>query len=356
MEFVALETLDHAKALTDCVYAVYGLTFHRDWVYDPAQLLELNRRRHIRSFLALEGSTVQGHIAWIRPFFELTHKGEPVSDARTGEVGLSIVRPESRSQNIQTQLARRVAQDAMAERAEGAFMKCVTNHVYSQKTALRMGASPLAMFLAGVPRWVVYDQDRASTAQPISTVVMYTVFHPGPGSVLRLPPHLRWMDALVRSTGLPRMLVDGGEVERGETELEVEFQPAKRLAQVHVVHPGEDLVPRVRDVTRWLLGGHMEHVTVYLPADSARVQRDAEAVEEAGLFPAGWIPALHRGGRDVLVYQATACESLDADAIAVHGEQGGVLRDRVLAAWRHRGSVRPPRGASMMPGLSVHPR
>ena len=47
-------------------------------------------------------------------------------------------------------------------------MKCVTNHVYSQKTALRMGASPLAMFLAGVPRWVVYDQDRASTAQPIS--------------------------------------------------------------------------------------------------------------------------------------------------------------------------------------------
>ena len=67
MEFVALETLDHAKALTDCVYAVYGLTFHRDWVYDPAQLLELNRRRHIRSFLALEGSTVQGHIAWINP-------------------------------------------------------------------------------------------------------------------------------------------------------------------------------------------------------------------------------------------------------------------------------------------------
>lgn len=356
MEFVALDTLDHAKALTDCVYAVYGLTFHRDWVYDPAQLLALNRRKHIRSFLAMEGSTVMGHIAWIRPFFELTHGGEPVSDARVGEVGLSIVRPECRSQNIQTQLAQRVVQQAVAERAGGAFMKCVTNHVYSQKTSLRMGATPLAMFLAGVPRWVVYDQDRASSAQPISTVVMYTRFHPGPGTVLRLPPHLRWMQPIVTATGLPRMFVDGGEPERGETTLEVEFQPAKRLAQVHVIHAGEDLVARVRDVNRWLLGGHMEHVTMYLPADSARVQCSAEAIEESGLFPAGWIPGLHRGERDVLLYQSIACEALDADAIQVHGELGGMLRDRVIAAWRHRDSVRPPRGASMLPGVSVHPR
>ena len=50
METGPLRTLDQAKALVDCFYGTYGLTFHRDWVYDPHQLLELNRTGNIVSF------------------------------------------------------------------------------------------------------------------------------------------------------------------------------------------------------------------------------------------------------------------------------------------------------------------
>ncbi len=44
-----LRTLDEAKALVDLVYDTYGLSFHREWMYHPEQMLELNRRGDITS-------------------------------------------------------------------------------------------------------------------------------------------------------------------------------------------------------------------------------------------------------------------------------------------------------------------
>lgn len=358
MELTTLDTLDQAKALVDCVYAVYGLTFHRDHVYVPERMLELNRRGLVRSFLAVEDGAVLGHLGWLRPFFELTRDGEPLADPGIGEAGLSIVRPEARSKHVQTQLAMTMAQWANAHGMHGVFMKCVTNHVFSQRTAANMGARPLALFLAGVPKWVVYDRPTDARESPISTLLHHASLVDAGERVLRLPRHLGWVEAMVRASGLSRRFAEGGAREEAPTDVEVEFQPGKRLAQVHVLRAGPDLAARLAAVGQWLLAGHMEHVSFFLPAGSAQVQAQGRALEEAGLFPAGWIPGLHRGADDVLVYLAIAHRELDVGSIEVFGDDAKRLRDEVVRGWRKSLRRHRPELATTVapPGLSVRPR
>ena len=50
MDFIRLERRDHARALADLVYATYGLTYHRDWLYQPDKLLEAAARTKVHRY------------------------------------------------------------------------------------------------------------------------------------------------------------------------------------------------------------------------------------------------------------------------------------------------------------------
>lgn len=334
MDIRLLSTLDEARALVDCVYAIYGLTFHREYVYRPEQLLELNRADLVRSFIAVEGGKVIGHMGFLRPFFELQRGGVPLADPGIGEAGLSVVRPEAQRSGVQSALGLAMFAWAHDEGKNGGFMKCVTNHTFSQRSALAMGARPLALFLAGVPRWVAHPAHADGPDNPISTLLFYVSLRARPEVVVRPPAGVPWLEALVSGAGLGCRCVVGGPREEAPTDLEVEFQPSKRLAQVHVLRAGPDLAERLDALNRWLLAGHMAHVSVFLPADSAQVQAQAPALAEAGLFPAGFVPQLHAGQRDVWVYSSVGAVTVDLASIEAQGAAGEALRDAVVAGWR----------------------
>ena len=338
MKYGILETLEEARALVDCVYAVYGLTFHREHVYEPERLLELNRQDVIRSFVAIDDDgTVQGHLGWLRPFFDVVPHGDPPSDLRIGEIGLSIVRADRRGKHLQTELGVSMLRWAVANGRLGTFMKCVTLHTHSQRASYGQGGRPLAAFLGGIPKWVVYDGAPGERRDPLSTALFFIKLGATPGNPVLLPEDQPWLEKVVRQVDSEREIcwdAGGREFEQGPTELVYQFQPAKHLAQVHVLRPGEDLLERIGTLGRWLVRGHMKHVTFYMPSDSPQVQRAAPEFPRLGLFPAGWIPCLQPGGRDVLIYQALAYEDLDPDALKLYGPETEVLFQNVVRQWR----------------------
>ena len=97
MDICRLDSLDQARSLVDCAYDVYGLTFHRSWLYEAEGLLEVNRRGDVTSLLAIEDGRVVGHLGLMRPSWDVLHEGAPISDPGLREVGLSIVHPDFRS-------------------------------------------------------------------------------------------------------------------------------------------------------------------------------------------------------------------------------------------------------------------
>jgi len=332
MEVVRLQTLDQAKSLVDCVYAVYGLTFHRPWLYEPEHLLALNRSGEIMSYVALEEGRVIGHLAAIQPYFEVNPDGQAYTEPSFREVGLSIVLPEYRGQKIQAQLGMGMYADMVSQGVAGVMTKCVTNHLKSQNDALAMGGIPVALFLGSIPRWVVYGGEPGQQDQPISTVNMYIPVCGTRPRDLYLPQALDWVSKRFAPLRAERQVRNQGPV-GGSTRIEARWQADRQHAQVHVLEAGVDLVEKLREKVRWLVGGKMAHLTIFLPGDSPAVAAAGPALADLGMFAAGWIPGFYRGGGDALIYQVIAYQTLDPDRVLV-AEPGRSLKNEVVAAWQ----------------------
>ena len=333
MDFIRLEHREHARMLVDLVYATYGLTFHRDWLYNPDRMLELNALGDLTSVVAVDDGKVVGHLAMIRPHFEVEDDHGPVCADNIRECGLSIVHPEYRSKGIQEALALRLSQIAFEDGIRGAIMRCVTHHTYSQRSCRMMGGQPVALLLGSIPRWVSYDHDDPSEREPLSTLLQWVPVHPAEGThALVQPKGMDWMEKAVTGIQETRTAPPTDAVLPEKSELCATWSGARRLAYIHVTRVGSDLVSRLEETCRWLLGGHIAHISVFLPGDVPHVAAVHEDLQRMGLFPGGFIPGYLRGRRDAVIYQALAWSDLSPERIKVlRGDSQDILTS-VLAA------------------------
>ena len=89
---------------------------------------------------------------------------------------------------------------------------------------------------------------------------------------------------------------------------------------------GRDLVSRLEETCRWLLGGHIAHISVFLPGDVPHLAAVHDDLSALGLFPGGFIPGYLRGGRDAVVYQALSWSDLNPDRIkTLKGDSTDIL-------------------------------
>jgi hypothetical protein len=101
---------------------------------------------------------------------------------------------------------------------------------------------------------------------------------------------------------------------------------------VRLLEPGADLIERVHDRVRWMIGGHIEHVTVLLPLSTPGVAAAVPELEARGLFFGGLIPDLE--GHDTVVLEWISAAELDVDQIQVVGDEAVLLKDYVVREWR----------------------
>jgi hypothetical protein len=334
-----ITTLEDSNLVADLVYSTYGLTYHRSFMYDAERLLKLNQTRCLTSMIAVDSASGEavGHQATIRPWFEIAEPLPPGRGAAVHEVGLSIVRPDFRGRGVQDLLAMglRIHQLEANPDARANFMKCLTSSLQSQKSARRFGGRATALFVAGVPAWVVVDGKRDGPKQPLTTVLLHCPALADPARI-RLPvpaAHARFLETLYAAVGLPRDLEPVGAATplTGPTRLRTWFDPARRHGVVQTAQAGAHLAGAIRERVRWLVGGHIEHVTVLLPLTDPAVAACVAELESFGLFFGGVIPDLE--GCDTLVMEWVQAPRLDVDAIVVLGDEGATLKEYVLDQW-----------------------
>ena len=342
VETRALESLDDAKRVGDLVYSTYGLTYHRGWLYEPEMLLKLNRSGALNSMIAIDRSAgsenVIGHIATIRPYFEMLEDEAQAAPPTVLEVGLSIVHPEFRSKNVQNVMSMALLMHGTQrfKGLRGAYMKCVTQHTRSQQSARRFMGRAMAIHLGGVPAWVQCDQ-RESTAGPLTTVAMHCPLGEHAPTTSYVPDaEANLARQLFEAASLSRKFIavrpGAADLPQGETKLTTRFDPARRQGTIRVTEPGHDLVERILDRADWLVGGAMQHVTILLPLSSAAVAAAVPDLQEAGLFLAGFIPDLE--GVDTMILQILDVPEIDLATIETVGDEARTLLSEVFRRWR----------------------
>jgi hypothetical protein len=146
--------------------------------------------------------------------------------------------------------------------------------------------------------------------------------------------HAELLGQLYREMGLPRELdpIAAGASGSGEARVSTWFDPARRQGVVRLLEPGADLVELLDERVRWMIGGHIEHVTVLLPLATPGAAAAVPALEERGLFFGGVIPDLE--GHDTLVLERISATELDTDRIQVVGAEAELLKGYVVEQWR----------------------
>jgi hypothetical protein len=338
IETRAVESREDAEQLGDLVYSTYGLTYHRSFLYDADRVLELSAEGALHSMIAVDGDTgeVVGHQALIRPWFENADPLAPGRGAAVLEDGLSIVRPDQRGRGVQNTLAMALLMHIQPRNPDlrGVYIKCVTTSVASQRSTRHFLGRASALFLAGVPAWVVMDGDKGPK-EPLTTILVHCVV--GDRHPARVPVparHAELLGQLYREMGLPRELdpIAAGASGSGEARVSTWFDPARRQGVVRLLEPGADLVELLDERVRWMIGGHIEHVTVLLPLATPGAAAAVPALEERGLFFGGVIPDLE--GHDTLVLERISATELDTDRIQVVGAEAELLKGYVVEQWR----------------------
>jgi hypothetical protein len=333
-----LRNRDDALRLQDLVYTAYGLTYHRSFMYEPDALLELNARGQIRSMLAVDRSTgaVIGHLGSIRPWFEMLTVEEQLRPTTSVELGLSIVHPERRAQAIQNTLGLATAlhERSVNPNLRSMFTKCLTAHLMSQRSSRRMGGRAGALFLGGVPGWVIRDSERGPV--PMTTVLFHTAMTEYIQRAY-VPEHWAdWVRLLLEPSNQRREVIgvpcDGVRLPSGETQMRTWFEPSRRCGVVRVCTAGQDLVAEVLGKVAWMTRGHMEHISVLLPLDVPEIAAAVPHLEDAGLFLGGYVPDID--GRDCLLLEWQTCDAIDIGKIEVIGDEAFMLLDTVAREWR----------------------
>lgn len=289
--------------------------------------------------LATEGPVghVVGHLATIRPWFEMADPLPAGRGPAVVEVGLSIVHPSRRGQQVQGALALATVLDHGGTNPDlrGFCMKCVTSHPYSQMSSRRFNGRATALFPAGVPAWVHGDASDPGIQIPMTTILLHCPFGEPIERDVPLPEALApFVQALYAWLGLPRRVrpVRSAKLPDGETRIATWFDSARRQGVAAVRSAGPDLAREVLERVDWFIGGHMEHVTVLLPLASPGAAAAVPELEAGGLFFGGVIPDLE--GTDTMVLERVESPQASAEDIHVVGPDAEALRDRVLEGWR----------------------
>ncbi len=335
-----LADLDDARAVAGLVHAAYGFTYHRRALYDPGQLLALNRAGHVRSMLAWSGGRCVGHLALIRPAFELA--GD-LPESTSADVGQCVVHPDAREHGVEARLRA-----AITERARSEGLACLHDRVPVGRTGLQRevleeGGVPTAVFLAGIPVWIRWREQAGADGRPLSTLNWTRPLRAAPPRTLWLPRlDSDLLGEVVERLGLPRTCRPAPENPRPAppTRLVTSFDPVRRQGRIHVVHAGPDVGPRVLEAWASLAAGRLHHVTVLAPLGSPHTAAAVAAWKASGLLFGGLLPETL--GDDQLVLQGIHQSRVETRHLAVVDPLARRLLERAISDWRLARDVRPP--------------
>jgi len=324
---VVVRKMEPADALgvARCVYRCYGYSYLDPMMYRPRQMRRALESGVMRSLVAVAGDEVVGHIA-----MTYEHVGDPVPEG-----GKLVVDPRFRGRHLAEQLGRARLDWARELGLPGLWAECVTNHVFSQREVVSLGAVETGFLVGAQPASVQMQAVANAVEGRHSLMAVYLpVSDPG-GSVLHVPGvHAPLMTRVRDRLGIEREVESEVRPATGRTVARLTVNAAIGLAEIRVERVGADLVDHLADQLDDLSTFDLAVVHVDLPLADPATGWAATSVERLGWSFGAWLPCFSPGG-DVLRLQRLAGRPVDMVHVVCARPEGEEVRDHVLSEW-HR--------------------
>jgi N-acetylglutamate synthase-like GNAT family acetyltransferase len=302
--------------LARLVYRCYGYNYPSEDIYFPDRMAAvIDQGLMHSSVVENEDGELVGHAS-------LTLAN---ADSRIAEAGKLVVDPRYRSHGLAKQLANLRRKSADELKLVGLWSECVSNHPFSQRNQIKLGAHETGIFFGLMPSTVKMTGISSDDDVRGSLVAMYL---PLPGSSARKlycpPRYAPVVREIVEHLDLEREVADLGEVSSPSSHMEVSVDQAANVSVITVENVGEDLLPQLEGRLEDLKCMRIAAVYLDLPLDDAGTADVGEHMAGLGFFFSALLPESGPRG-DMLRLQLLNHQKMHPDHIKVASEWGGRL-------------------------------
>lgn len=313
---------EEALALARLVYRSYGYSYVSEYLYYPERIVARMREGMLCSWVAVsENGELAGHAALMRSG----------PDATAVEWGIAVVDPRWRGLGLLSEISAELMKYAAGTPARVVFVHSVTNHPYTQRSALQLGMEHTALLLGYAPSSLQFRHIHERLLQRESTFIGIRLLKPLPEQPVHLPDrHAEILNQLAQGAGV-RLI---GSAERHcaarmpwNSTFDSMIEPAVNVAYMNLTRIGADLEAALAHERRRLCREKVD--VIYLNIDLTDIAAaDAVDIAEAqGFFLAGLTPM--QPWPYTLTLQYLNNLDFDFDAIQAVGDQAQRLKQYV---------------------------
>jgi anti-sigma regulatory factor (Ser/Thr protein kinase) len=340
-----LETEKEALAVSICAYDIYRYAY-KDVIYYPAQLLENNRLKKMRSLIAVDAAgKIAGHYALMK---------NDISD-RIGELGAAFVRPEFRKHNIFKRLCESMHEGLEEYGVNGVFSLSVTSHAATQKQSERTGRITTGIRIASAPAVFV---EGVKPGERVTSVLNYRQLSERPVREVYLPRRYRGIITrayerlgikIIESEFAPAASMTGqSEAPLNEASLskvQLSKAPLREgvsckndfvwLRSLIEIYGGEHSCGKLHAYFDLALEYKMASIVLSLDIQNPHAPRIAEYAAGLGFFYSGLLPQSLKNGHDALQLQYLNGETINPDKIILHMDSAREIMDFIRSEAPH---------------------
>ena len=290
-------------------FEVYGYSYE-DFVYQPDQLIELNRRGLMRSFVAVaENHEIIGHCAlkWHCP------------DEQIAEKGVFFVRPKFRGGGYAQELNTAVINEARAAGLVGLYGRAVAGHVVSQKVNQSFGFRTCGILIGALPPQIDFKGLTGLIPEKMSGVLIWLQLADARRRTVYIPAGLAApIENIYRTLELPIDIAEPPakpeDTQQPQSDIRLEVSKIMNIATIEVLRVGSDLLTRIRTECRRLFVAQVSAIYLHLNIEHPATPAIVSALKEREFFFSGILPS-SMNGRDALILQRLNSLQIDYSRI-----------------------------------------
>jgi len=284
--------------LARLVYRCYGYSYPSEDIYYPERMAALVESGLMSSVVAVcSAGELVGHAA--ATFAR--------ADARVAEAGKLVVDPRYRSHGLAGRMAALRRQRAEEMGLCGLWTECVTNHPFSQKNQIKLGAVETGIFLGIVPADLQMTKitpggpDREPSRG--SLVSMYLGISPAPRRKAHVPQRYRpLLQDIVCRLRVEREFVAGSQPSNEDSVMSVAVSTEMNIGVITVERVGSDLLAHLERRVADLLRMRVAAIYLDLPVADPGTAYCGDHISGLGFFFSALLPESAKDG-DVLRMQ-----------------------------------------------------
>ena len=308
---------EEAVEVSKCAYAAYHYTYFYEYMYFPEQIRRLNESGELISYVAATpNGEIMGHVAM-----------KEDKDRGVAELMAAFVKPKYRGQGCLNSLTEALIEEGRKRRFGGLYVRAVTSHSYSQKTALKYDFKACCLFLAQHDPLQFLEITTGKRERESMLFAFAYLSPPGAFRIFPPPNHVEMVMRIYNELGAhPEPVSEQMDLPQANSSLRVTADPYD-VARMEVLQYGDNVISEVKRNLRVLCVDGMAAVYLFLNLCDPLTAKMTTEFEKMGFFFAGINPG--SSGTDLLVLQFLNNLAVDYSRLQFASETGRQIAEYI---------------------------